>query len=167
MGVGAFATGRTKPSHPATQALDAVLASGERIDIKVLLVEDDPVDLSIIVRNFGRSRFMNSEITSARTLERAEAAMRGRRFDLVVLDFWVQGASSLPLLDKIRRGHKDVVPIMLSSIDFTDVQGLGMTFGALGFLSKSDLSGSALDAVVRTGLAQRAAQLDALARRST
>lgn len=148
-------TSSQSAANHAVLPSDIVLASGNKYMVDVLLVEDDPVDQAIIKRNLGRSRFFETQISVSHTLEHADQMIRSVQFDIVILDFWVNGMSSLPLLDTIRREFPVLVPIMLSSVDVTDVHGLGMSFGAMGYLHKSDLTSTALDAVLRTALQQQ------------
>lgn len=133
---------------------DLILATGDRVPTRVLIVEDDLVDQAITERNLQRSRFMDTRSICVATLRAAQTELVENAFDFVIMDFWIRGVSSLPLLDLIARQGGRVVPILVTSIDFTDVQGLGLSFGAMGHLHKSDLPASALDSVMRIGMAQ-------------
>jgi DNA-binding NtrC family response regulator len=155
MSTGADQAAGTLSGHLTVRPSDRIIAGGERIQTRILIVEDDPIDRDILLRKLARSRFMEAECVCADTLDDATAKLRAGAFDFVILDFWVKGTSTLPLLDLISREYTAVVPISVTSIDFTDVQGLGLSYGALGYLHKSDLTVSALDAVLRTGMSQR------------
>ncbi len=131
-----------------------------RAKLIVLLVEDDPRDAKIMIEYLSRSRYFDAQIEHATDVRTALQHLAGTHYDLMILDYWVGTDSSLTLL---RRGSSDtwhIPALVVSSVEAADVQGMGLSAGALGFLHKNDLSPSTLDAVIRTVFHMRDAALE-------
>ena len=70
----------------------------------------------------------------------------------MLLDFWLGAEPGLSLVEELggRRGRMPVV--LLTGHSDQDIQALGHQAGALGFISKDDLTSNTLDAVIRSTL---------------
>ncbi|RFB80962.1 ATP-binding response regulator [Methylovirgula sp. 4M-Z18] len=131
-----------------------------RANLLVLLVEDDPRDAKLMAEYLGRSRYFAAQIEHVTDIRTALQHLAATHYDLMILDYWVGTDSSLTLL---RRGSSDtwhIPALVVSSVEAADVQGMGLSAGALGFLHKNDLSPSTLDAVIRTVFHMRDAALE-------
>jgi DNA-binding response OmpR family regulator len=86
---------------------------------RALVVEDD-ASLRLLVR--VNLEFEGFEVAEAATVPEAEAALAVRRPDVVLLDLYLGGVGSYPLLERLRA---DGVPVAVvtGSVDVEDVRG--------------------------------------------
>ncbi|MGI9415667.1 MAG: ATP-binding protein [Hyphomicrobiales bacterium] len=120
--------------------------------LSILFVEDDDVDAKLIELALKKSTIFNIELTRARTINEARDLFSIASFDLMLLDFWLGAEPGLSLVEELggRRGKIPVV--LLTGHSDNDIQSLGHQAGALGFISKDDLTSNTLDAVIRSTL---------------
>jgi two-component system response regulator EvgA len=71
-------------------------------------------------------------------------------FDVVLLDLGLPDISGLQVAGQIARSAPDVAVVMTSSQDSGDYRRLALDHGARGFVAKADLTGAALDKILRT-----------------
>lgn len=120
--------------------------------LSILFVEDDDIDAKLIELALKKSAIFEAELTRARTINEARDLFAIAGFDLMLLDFWLGAEPGLSLVEELggRRGKIPVV--LLTGHSDQDIQALGHQAGALGFISKDDLTSNALDAVIRSTL---------------
>jgi DNA-binding NarL/FixJ family response regulator len=68
--------------------------------------------------------------------------------DVVLLDVGLPDISGLQVARKITGDHPNVAVVMTSTHDRADYRDLALKCGARGFVPKSSLSGSALEAIL-------------------
>ena len=143
-------------STPAARAApQGQAAPAPRRPMSVLLVEDDNADARLLTEFLIRSRFFAHEVTRVTDQAAAVAAAPDKKFELVILDYWLRTQASLPLgADWAAAFHQTPI-LLVTSVDAADIQSLALACGADGYLHKNDLSPSALDAVIRTLLHAR------------
>ena len=146
---------RTQPRKPSGSRDESARL---REPLDVLLVEDDRTDAALMRELLGRSRHFDFRVEHVPDIDGARQALAATHFDLMVLDFWVGGESSLSLLKRSLQQTWNMPALLVSSVDVADVQGLGLEAGAYGYLHKNDLAPSTLDAVIRTLLHSRASE---------
>ena len=120
--------------------------------LSILFVEDDDIDAKLIEIALKKSAIFDAELTRARTINEARDLFSIASFDLMLLDFWLGAEPGLSLVEELggRRGRIPVV--LLTGHSDQDIQALGHQAGALGFISKDDLTSNTLDAVIRSTL---------------
>ena len=120
--------------------------------LSILFVEDDDIDAKLIELALKKSAIFETELTRARSITEARDLFSIASFDLMLLDFWLGAEPGLSLVEELggRRGRIPVV--LLTGHSDQDIQALGHQAGALGFISKDDLTSNTLDAVIRSTL---------------
>ncbi len=140
-----FTTG-FEPADLATHATDPCLAdSHDRRHLRVLHVEDDGFDQDQFDRAAAQSIDYALDIIHCQSKTEARALMAEGGFDLVFLDFWLGTETCLSLVDDIVDGGRQLPVIILSNLCSDDIEAIANRAGATAFLSKSDISGRALD----------------------
>jgi signal transduction histidine kinase/HPt (histidine-containing phosphotransfer) domain-containing protein len=123
--------------------------------LHILLVDDDDVDRETLVRMFA-NYWRSVEIYEANSIGQAQALLAETAFDLVLLDYRLQGDLGLQLIPEIWRHRPQVCPIILVTLH--ESRGLiveAMHQGVTDYLAKSTLSAEKLGAAVDRAL-QRA-----------
>ena len=123
--------------------------------MSLLLVEDDAADARLVTEFLARSRFFAHDIARAPDQAAAAALAGDKRFDVIILDYWLRTQASLPLGASWSSAFGDAPIVLVTSVDAADIQALALSCGASGYLHKNDLSPSSLDAVIRTMLHAR------------
>jgi DNA-binding NtrC family response regulator len=127
-----------------------------RRKLRVLLVEDEAADATLIGELLARSRRFDCAVVLASGLDAARAALDSDKFDLTILDYWIGAESSLGLLDHPAHLKHGLPALLVSAIDVVDVRGAGVAAGARAYLHKTTLSREALDAAMLEALRQEA-----------
>jgi len=77
-------------------------------------------------------------------------AARALEPDIVLLDVGLPGTSGLEVARRLRAAMPQLVIVVISTHDSADYHELAVANGARGFLPKAELTGAALDALLRT-----------------
>ena len=106
----------------------------EAIRPKVLIVDDDPLNRSLLRRVLGTSY----ALTEAETGPRALALVASEDPDVVLLDVMMPGMSGYEVCRRIKsRPDESLLPvILLTALDDQDDRNEGLAAGADDFLSK-------------------------------
>ncbi len=124
--------------------------------IKVLVVEDDAADFKLIERCLQHMALYETQIVLAGSLEAGRFAISADDFDLVLLDYEINGECGIDLLADMTRGGG--LGVILSSYLNSDMQHEALELGAAACLAKSDLSAKVLETVIRQALREQALQ---------
>ena len=135
-------------SHSAS----ASASSGAKKPLRVLLVEEERADAILLMETMSRSRRFTFDVETAPDVATAQSALAERRFDLMILDFWLGAEPSLVLLDHPSGLSGGLPAVMISSVDVVDVAGASLGAGARAFLHKRDLSPEKLETVISKAL---------------
>lgn len=163
VGAERLASGSNTPPFPAARGLtgEAARRNGSLADraepatLSVLLVDDDEVDAKYISWLLGCIDRYTFDIVHVTSSEAALAANAGRRFDLYLVDFWLMHETSIPLISELGQMHSRAPIVVLTNLNSGDIEDLGLRAGALGFLSKGNLSETALELVISSALFTR------------
>lgn len=127
----------------------------ETLKSTVLIVEDNPGDVGLVVEAFKQSGEGNFELEHAFTFEGGMKLMVHGKVDAVLLDL------SLPLfygLDPLSRMHRSRprIPIfILSGYNDPELAAESIRVGAQGYIFKENLDGPALVGRVREAIEHR------------
>lgn len=122
--------------------------------LNILMVDDDPVDAIFIERicqKISRYAITFQAVTSSRE---ALDIIRTQTFDAFFMDFWLGMETAIPLIDQLRANTACPI-IVMTSLKSADVQKLALRAGAIGYLSKADISVRALESMLTTVLHQK------------
>jgi signal transduction histidine kinase/DNA-binding response OmpR family regulator len=117
---------------PAARGLPAGVRQGRP---RVLVVDDNPTNVSFLVDLLGMSGF---EVSGCPGVEAALELYEAREWDLVLTDLVMPGSDGFELIRRIRGGTKapDTPIIVLSASAFPGDQVRSMAIGANAFLAK-------------------------------
>ncbi|HEV3021311.1 MAG TPA: response regulator [Pirellulales bacterium] len=135
--------------------------------IRVLLVEDDPVDMEFARRKLSEAAHARFELVCAGRLSRACSAMRGGKFDVVLLDLGLPGCDGIDAVESLRQLNRDVPIVVLTGLrdERTSLEALNR--GAQDYLVKGELSSDTLVRSIRYAIQrQQLARRDEQLRRS-
>lgn len=122
--------------------------------VHVLVVEDDPAQMFLTVRLLSRTnrsiRVSKSDrlATGLETFD--EFSETDEPVDLVLLDLHLPDSSGIESIVRLRSAHPDAAVIVLSGQSAESIEADCLAAGASGFLSKADLSLSALERTLFT-----------------
>lgn len=102
---------------------------------RILLVDDHPVVRQGIHRILAAS-LVDATIDEAGTGDEALAKIRGREWDLVVLDLTMPGLSGLDLVKLLRRERPKLPVLILSMHPATEFARRALSAGAYGYVTK-------------------------------
>ena len=110
-------------------------------DKKIVMVEDDPFLRELYNRIFERESI---PLSIAEDGEEGFALIEKTVPEIVLLDVMLPGLTGIEVLSKIHddpKLHKKVQVVMLTDLDQMGVEERAMSLGAVGFLSKNEVSG--------------------------
>jgi PAS domain S-box-containing protein len=106
--------------------------------IKVLLIEDNPLDAELLIRYIQKADF-DLEYEKTDSLEELEELIKNDNFDLIICDFKLPGFSGLDAISKVHSLGKDI-PIILASGTIPDEQAVdAILAGAKDYVLKDNL----------------------------
>ncbi len=136
--------------------------------LRLLLVDDDAVDLMAVRRAIAKSSLAGADIREAGDAASALQALRSgddeAPVDCMLLDYDLPGASGLDVLRIVRGRHPGVAVVMLTGQSSPETAATLIKAGASDFLTKEGLSPTRLDQAVRAAV--RVAQAEWEARTS-
>jgi DNA-binding response OmpR family regulator len=99
----------------------------------LLLVDDERAFADVLANRLSRR---NIEVTKAYSGSQAIQALRGRDFDVAVLDLKMEDMDGIELLKIFKRILPGMVVIMLTGHGSESAAKAGMAFGAYDYLTK-------------------------------
>lgn len=119
-----------------------------RTPLRVLLVEDDPQAAALFSKTSAKSELFSIEITYCANWENAMKAIAESDFDVLVIDLWLNNASTIPIIELFAEAGRGKPVIILSNLKSGDTGPIANLAGATGILSRGDVSAEALDAIL-------------------
>lgn len=101
--------------------------------MKVLLVEDEPGLVTVIVKGLQES---GMEVSVAADGNMGLDMALGHRFDLLILDIMLPGMNGLQLCKEIRKVDQEIPIIMLTALNTTENVVTGLNSGADDYIAK-------------------------------
>jgi len=112
--------------------------------LKVLLVEDNPGDVILLVEALEKSGNGGFELSHAGDLELAMKRIHAEKFDAVLLDLSIPLFLGLEPLERIRRIRPKLPVIVLSGFNDPELAAESIRKGALNYMVKNKLDGAVL-----------------------
>ncbi len=126
-----------------------------RPEIRLLLVEDDDVQVVLFREMVKRLADMKICVEDVPTLAGAQSLLDRGEFDLVISDLNLLDSSGTQTLDGLLAHAGDLPVVVLSGAGADSMTGLALARGAQGFLSKQDVSGSELRRVMEQSILRK------------
>lgn len=115
---------------------------------KILIVDDDPLNLQLVARVLSRAGF---DTATAPSGEDALAWLWLEHFDAVISDVIMPRMSGFELLQNIRSSRPWLPVILMSSLDQEDIRNAALAGGAAAIFEKP-VDRAALVAAVRAAI---------------
>ncbi|MDR3475066.1 MAG: response regulator [Devosia sp.] len=119
--------------------------------VKVLLVDDDPVDVALVKQASLGGNQMDLFYVACATIPVAMTALAHETFDVAMVDYWLGHETSIALIQDVRREF-GLPCILLTGLDTPDIRRIGFRAGAAGFLAKDGLFVQAIESAVLSAL---------------
>jgi signal transduction histidine kinase len=119
--------------------------------IRVLYVEDDPADRELTLR-YLRQHAPDLEVRTVSSGGEAREALRGERFDLILLDYRLPDVDGLQLLREVVSAVPEVPALMLTGSGDHEVAVGALKLGATNYVIKKPGHLDRLPAAVREAL---------------
>lgn len=103
-------------------------------DVRLLVVDDDPMQLELVQRALGHEGFV---VETTSSLAAAKAAVESFGPDLVLVDVNIPGMSNEDLRGFVATGGARARVLLFSASDGSHLKTLAARLGAHGWLSKS------------------------------
>jgi PAS domain S-box-containing protein len=134
--------------------------------LRALILEDEPADAELVLRELSRNRDVTAEVVASEAATRA--ALARASWDLILADWSMPGFGALAALDIVRELGLDIPVIIVSGSITEEAAVLAMRAGAHDFVRKDRLSrlAPAVDRELReaeTRAARRRAEAELLA----
>jgi diguanylate cyclase (GGDEF)-like protein/PAS domain S-box-containing protein len=129
---------------PATDHADA-----PDTPVRVLLIEDNPGDARLIVRQLERIRDTVFDVETTDRIAAGTAALMRRRFDLVLLDLSLPDSRGIETLDLVLQCGLDVPVVVLTGLDDDTLALEALRRGAQDYVVKGQIDWRMLKRTVR------------------
>lgn len=108
--------------------------------LRILLIEDDPDDLALTRRVFGRTKAAQMRPTAARSIKEALAALGKESFDAIVADLNLPDSRGRDTFDKLVEAAPETPLLLLTVVNDEDMALDLVNQGAQDYIVKGDLS---------------------------
>ena len=113
-----------------------VMTPAHRKPIRVLLVEDNPVDSRLLSADFVRIGSAEFELKAVTRLSEAMRVLGESRIDVVLLDLFLEDAAGLETLSRVRQMAPDAPIVVLTGLADEDLALQALQHGAQDYLMK-------------------------------
>ena len=120
--------------------------------IRLLHVEDDRVQQSLLVRELATMKDLNFDITVVASEDEARAVFPGGGFQLVILDYHLSQGDGVGCLRYFRQLDPIVPIIAVSGVATDEIAAILISAGADDYLAKQTLNSKILCQSVRNAL---------------
>ena len=122
--------------------------------VRVLLVEDNPMDVEIVARTLSKNPYIKCALEIAQTSEEAIEKVQKENFDIILCDFNLPGMTGLEMLRKFNE-NKIVIPVVIvSSQRDQKIAAQIIKEGAYDYVAKEDGYSTALPFVIQDTLSR-------------
>nr|WP_283251151.1 EAL domain-containing protein [Rhabdothermincola salaria] len=141
----AMAPMRTTPQRPQTRDTRRTPAPRSPDGLFVLVVEDNPGDVSLLRRQLDRKTFDPARVVVAESLAEAHTILDTTHVDCAVLDLGLPDAQGAQALHELRAAHPFLPIVVLTGRDDEELGRTLARAGAQDFLRKGTYSPSELN----------------------
>jgi glutamate dehydrogenase (NAD(P)+) len=120
--------------------------------VRVLTVEDNPVQARLIARILGESQRPVFELVSARTLADALSALQAQPFDLILLELALPDCRPTETFQRVQAAAPELPIVILTGVDDTSLAARAVESGAQDYLTEDELDGPTLIRSIRYAL---------------
>lgn len=99
-----------------------------------MLIVDDDKDMCQVISSIMREE--GFKVSSANDAHTALARIKRRNYDLMILDYKLNGTTGLEILEAARKLRPELITIMISAYGTESVRTRAKELGAYGFLDK-------------------------------
>jgi diguanylate cyclase (GGDEF)-like protein len=128
--------------------------------MRVMLVEDNAADISLVRALFDEAGSEDLELVEAGLVSQAEHLLQSEPFDAVLLDLTLPDSSGLESLNRVQRIAPHVPVVVLSGLTDESVALEAVRNGAQDYLLKGGCDGTALSRAVRYSAERKRAELE-------
>ncbi len=121
--------------------------------MRLLLVEDDPVDAKAIIGMLHDASGEWPEVLIAESFGEAAPLLRQERFDAILLDLGLPDSFELETLAKALPLAKGAPVVVISGLEDQEFAGKARQQGAVGYLFKDGLTASRLALAIDQAIA--------------
>ena len=124
--------------------------------LRVLLIEDNPIDTQVIREYLARAEEVQIELEHVERLSTALARLPDGNFDCVLLDLNLPDSSGLETLARIHERNPDVPMLVLTGLSPREFGLQAVKAGAQDYLAKDDLEPRVLVRAIRYAIERNA-----------
>jgi CheY-like chemotaxis protein len=118
----------------------------ERDKVRALLIDDDPVDASLVSRLAAKSRQLEISLTTCASVAEAASLLEEQQFDVLYVDYWMGWQTSIHFIH-ILSIVQNAPCVLVTGLDEPDIRRIAFRAGVKAFLSKDELSTQAIEGV--------------------
>ncbi len=128
-------------------------------EIKILLIEDNPGDVRLVLEYLSEKNFRRENIISASSLQQAETIIAQKDFDIVLLDLNLPDSKREFTLKSALKFTKNIPIIILSGNNDGEAVVDSAKSGVQEYLVKEDLTGTLLEFCIKGAIIRADAEL--------
>ena len=122
-------------------------------ELRVMILEDDQDHARLLELQLQRIPDVAFRVTCCETSDEAIESLRSQRFDVLLLDYWLESGTCEPVLSSLRRDPAVPAVIVTTSANDEYVAATVSRAGAHRYVRKLDLSASFLQEAIRGAIA--------------
>ncbi|MDP3920203.1 MAG: response regulator [Candidatus Omnitrophota bacterium] len=128
--------------------------------LRLLLVEDDDLDIEILPRLLDESDMAPFDCAHCGNLTTAERELEGNKFDVILLDLNLPDSSGLETVERVRCKGPGTPIVVLTGHDDVKIGIEAIKKGAQDFLLKGDLDARLLTHAIRYAMGRKEVEME-------
>ena len=129
-----------------------VTNSAEPSRLRVLIIDDDPSDISLMDRALRRMVRYEVQVLSATSLATARWVLAAEPQDLILIDYSLQAECGTELVRELSEQGSSIPVILLTSLWTAEIEAEVLEAGGVACLAKDDLTPRIMETTVRQAL---------------
>ncbi|PYS20362.1 MAG: hypothetical protein DMG11_29660, partial [Acidobacteria bacterium] len=128
--------------------------------IRVLLIEDNPIDVRLMRADFLKFGSGEFDLTAVEHLSEAIRFLKENPIDVILLDLFLQDAAGLETLSRVREAAPEVPVVVLTGLN-DEAQALqALKNGAQDYLIKGSVNSRVLFRVIRYAIERKQGEVE-------
>ena len=128
------------------------------MSIRVLLVEDNPIDLRLLSADFRKFGSAEFDLTAVHSLSEAVRILQENRIDVILLDLFLEETTGMDTLFHVREVAPHVPCVVLTGLDDEGQALQALKHGAQDYLIKGKVDSHALFRAIRYAIERKQAE---------